>query len=284
MKPAHALRALAVALASATAAAAQAQPADSVETLAIRSMNICLSAAAGGNLHQLAGAQGYELYQHTYSRRIGDRWTFFQAFPETEHAGPDGYSCRMTVMRPTPLTGDPVSFTKRGSVFADHERVMERLSNGPLSFGNPYGVHYLRERHPTRPGHLRTQLQRVSGNTVEIIYLEEGLSTFEMFYARGPKLGALVSAGTIEALTEPTLNASIQEQITWEARNDYCAYQRGGCPSAYANAPTVRERSSSSSSTSGGVYLNGYAPGKRALSSLEQDYYANKGYVIKRGN
>lgn len=248
MKPAHTLCALAVIPALAIGAAAHAQPADSLETLAIRSMNICLTAASGGNLHQLASAQGYDFYEGTYSRRIGDRWTFFQASPEPEYAGPQGYSCSMTVMRPKPQPGDPVTFTKRGPVFADTERVMERLTNGPLAFSNPYSVQYLRQRHPNRPGHQRTMLMRLNGNLVEVIYLEEGLSTFEMFYARGPKFGAITNDTTVETVTRPERIASLQEQITLQVRDEYCATRPIACQERWVQA---RDTSSSSSSSPG---------------------------------
>ncbi len=261
----------------AIAGVAQAQPADSTETLAIRTMNICLSAAAGGDLHSLATAQAYDAYTHTYWRRIGDRWTFFRAFPvQTQASDPPGYSCRMTVMRPRPNGSDPVKFSQPGPVFGDVERVMERLTSGPAAFSIPFHVVYLRQNHPDRPGHRRTQLQRLMGDTFEVLYLEESHFAFEMFYARGPK-GKIGRQEMIDAATDPELNASIHEQITWEARGDYCARQSGGCPPAQ---PLARERRTVQSSPSGGVFLRNSGPGARALSSLEQDYYANKGYVI----
>ncbi|KAF1686316.1 hypothetical protein B1992_08825 [Pseudoxanthomonas broegbernensis] len=270
--------ALAVLAGSATAHAQQAT--DSLEKLAIRSMNICLSSAAGGDLHRLASAQGYDFYTHTYSRRIGDRWTFFRAFPvQTGQQGQPGYSCRMTVMRPRPLASDPVRFSQPGPVFGDVEHVMERLTSGPVAFGNPFGVFYLRQNHPDRPGHRRTQLQRLTGDTIEIIYLEESHFAFEMFYVRGPR-GKVGRQEMIDAATDPGINAAIHEQITWEARNDHCARQRGGCPPAQ---PLPRERQTAQASPSGGVFLRNSGPGARALSSLEQDYYANKGYVIVPG-
>ncbi|GHB97788.1 hypothetical protein [Thermomonas carbonis] len=252
-----------------------AQPAENTESLAIRSMNICLASAAGGDLHRLATAQAYQAYLHTYSRRIGDRWTFFRAFPiQVDQKGEQGYSCRMTVMRPRPQGSDPVTFSQPGPVFGDVEHVMERLTSGPLAFGNPFRVTYLREVHPDRPGHRRTQLQRLTGNIIEILYLEESHFAFEMFYARGPR-GKIGRAEMIDAATDPAINASIHQQITWEARTDYCARRNGGCPPAQREKRTAAR----SSSSSGGVFLQGSGPGARALSSLEQDYYAGKGYV-----
>ena len=157
----------------ALAANARAQPAETPESLAVRTMNVCLASAAGGNLQQLASAQAYESYTHTYWRRIGDRWTFFRAFPVQTDGNGEGYSCRMTVMRPRPLGSDPVKFSQPGPVFGDVEHVMERLTSGPLAFRNPFQVYYLRQTHPDRPGHKRTQLQRLTGNTIEILYNEE---------------------------------------------------------------------------------------------------------------
>lgn len=270
-------RSLLALLALAWTGATPAQPAENPESLAIRSMNICLAAAAGGDLHRLATTQAYEAYTHTYWRRIGDRWTFFRAFPvQLDPQGAQGYACRMTVMRPRPQGSDPVAFSKPGPVFDDVEHVMERLTSGPAAFANPFHVFYLREAHPDRPGHRRTQLQRLTGGTIEILYLEESHFAFEMFYARGPK-GKIGRAEMIDAATDPAINASIHDQITREARNDYCTRRNGGCPPAQ---PLPRTSARSSSTSSGGVFLRGSGPGARALSSLEQDYYAGKGYVI----
>lgn len=259
--------------------AALAQPAATPESLAIRTMNICLASAAGGDLQQLAAAQGYEAYTHTHWRRIGDRWTFFRAFPVAADAGGNGYSCRMTVMRPRPQGSDPVKFSQPGPVFTDLEHVMERLTSGPVAFRDPFHVYYLRQPHPDRPGHKRTRLHRVNGNVVEILYLEESHFAFELFYARGQK-GKIGRAEMIDAATDPEINDAIHEQITWEARADYCARQRGGCPPAQPLPRTLARNTTTSSGNE--VYLRNSGPGARALSSLEQDYYAGKGYQIVR--
>ncbi|MFT4089399.1 MAG: hypothetical protein QM645_01610 [Asticcacaulis sp.] len=254
-------------------------PADSMETLAIRTMNICLATEAGGNLHTLATAQGYELDNNAYVRRFGDRWAFFFAYPvRNENGTPKGFACRLTIMSPKPIPSDPVVYRQTGRVMANGDRVMERLSNGPLKFANPFSVYYIEQNHPSRAGHKRTLLQRVSGQTGETIYLEDSHFTFEMLYAKGPRL-EVAQPDMIDAVTDPSINAWLQEEITWLARNTFCA-AKGGCPPA---VPQKRARAASSG-TNGGVYLNGSGNGARPLSSLEQDYYVGKGYVIMPRN
>ncbi len=264
----------------APASAQNTAPADSMETLAIRTLNICLATEAGGNLNALATAQGYERDNNAYVRRFGDRWAFFFAYPVTADNGSQkGFACRLTIMSPRPNPGDPVVYRQAGRVMADGDRVMERLSNGPLKFGNPFSVYYIEQNHPARTGHKRSMLQRVSGQTGEIIYLEESHFTFEMLYAKGPRL-EVAQPDMIDAVTDPTVNAWLQEEITWLARNTFCAAKRGGCPPA---VPQKRARARSSG-TNGGVYLNGSGNGAQPLSSLEQDYYVGKGYVIMPHN
>lgn len=231
----------------ASAAVQAQQPADSIETLAIRSMNICLASAAGGNVQQLAAAQGYEREENTYARRFGDRWLFFTAFPE-----PGGHGCRMTALRPNPALNDSLRYSQPGPVFADVERVMERLANGPLAFGSPFSVQYLREKHPARPGHLRTKLQRLTGDTLEVIYLEESHFIFEMVYAKGPRLRTGGPA-MLDEVTNPEALAEIRQSITQQARKAYCASHPVDCRAA----DRVHERSASSSPATGTITPGG---------------------------
>ncbi len=254
-------------------------PAPDMETLAIRSLNICLSVEAGGDLHQLATAQGYEADNNAYSRRIGDRWAFFFAYNVLDDGGKKkGFACRLMVMSPKPNTSDAENYRQRGPVLADGPRVMERLSNGPLSFGNPFTVQYIEQPHPTRRPNQRTLLYRFGGDVGELIYLEDGFFNFEMLYAKGPRAD-IADPGLIDEATDPKLNGDLQQEVTMLARNTWCAQKAGGCGPV---TPVRRRPNSPPTASSDGVYLRGSGNGARPLSSLEQDYYAGKGYVVTR--
>ena len=257
-------------------APALAQPAPDTDRLVVRSLNICLAGADGADVTGAAQAQGYSQTDHTFWRRIQDRWTFFRAWPvETGRAGVPGFTCTMSVKRPIAESDDPRFVS--GPVLGNADYVLERLTSGPASFRDPFHVTYLRQPHPDRPGHRRSHLARVQGPRVEVLYLEEGVHSFELVYFRGPK-GEVGSQQLIDAVTDPALDLAVHQQISREAKEDFCARSATACHQY------IRRRTASESTRPdpNAVYLRGYKPGAYALSALEQDYYANKGYTIRR--